>query len=238
MCDYNIDSTGDAILTLKKPNNVPPVLWESAAFAIREPSALWGSVAIAIPEPPGGGDSTGKSVKVTFLVSSRHLVLASPVFKAMLEGGWSEGNKKDGRFRIRAEDWDVEALTVVMNVLHSHYRQVPKRVTLKMLAKIGMIVDYYKLHEAFQPMARLWMEPLKNSMPDSSFGADATLWLSVSWVFEDETAFTSITKVAILWSPKGVEVPQGLPIPQVIIGKCLHSASFRFPTTPREWLTI
>lgn len=141
MCDHNIDPSGDAILTLENPNNVPAVLSEP--------------VAVETPAPPGGGDSTDnsmdKSATVTFLVSSRHLVLASPVFKAMLKGGWSEGNKKGGRFRIRAEDWDVEALTVVMNVLHSHYRQVSKTVTLKMLAKIGMIVDYYKVHEAFQP---------------------------------------------------------------------------------------
>jgi len=38
--------------------------------------------------------------------------------------------------------------TIVMSVLYSHYRLVPKKVSLEMLAKIAVIVDYYKIHEA------------------------------------------------------------------------------------------
>jgi hypothetical protein len=195
MCDYNINPFGDAILTLANPNNSPPALDES--------------VVAAKPQPPGEAPLVDKPVPVTFLVSSRHIISASPVFKAMLKGGWDEGEKKDGRFFISAEDWDVEALTVVMNVLHSHYRQVPKTVTLKMLAKIGIIADYYKLQEALQPMAMLWIGALKNTMPGTSFDADAVLWILVSWVFEDETAFKSITQGCYVTHQQGCGSSRG-----------------------------
>jgi hypothetical protein len=208
MCDRNIDPLGDTILTLANPNNSPPALVES--------------VVAAEPEPPDSSPLVDKPVPVlvTFLVSSYHLILASPVFKAMLNGGWHEGNKKDGRFRIRAEDWDVEALTIAMNILHSHYRRVPKTVTLKMLAKISVIVDYYKIQEAFQPMVLLWMPSLESRMPSFSFSPDDVLWILVSWVFEDEKAFTQTTKAAILWGKEDIVSPT-LPIPPVVIGKLL-----------------
>lgn len=211
MCVYNIDPLGDTILTLANPNNYPPALDEC--------------VVATEPEPPGEAPPVDKpvSVPVTFLVSSHHLVLASPVFKAMMNGGWNEGNMKEGRFRVRTEDWDVEALTIVMNVLHSHYRQVPKTVTLKMLAKISVIVDYYKIQEAFQPMVLLWMLPLESQVPSTSFSPDDVLWILISWVFEDEKVFTQTTKAAILWGREDIVGSNTLPIPPVVIGKLLSN---------------
>ncbi|KAK3370952.1 hypothetical protein B0T24DRAFT_531308, partial [Lasiosphaeria ovina] len=86
--------------------------------------------------------STISTKSTTFLVSSRHLILASPVFKVMLTGGWKEGEKNNGPLRGGAEDWDTEALMIVMNVLHNHYRQVLKKVSLEILAKIAVIINY------------------------------------------------------------------------------------------------
>ena len=159
--------------------------------------------------------STISTESATFLVSSRHLILASPVFKAMLTGGWKEGDKNNGPVRGGAEDWDTKALVIVMNVLHSHYRQVPKKVSLEMLAKIAVIVDYYKIHEALQIIASLWINALKKSLPDSP-GRDVILWILVSWVFGDAAIFRQVTKVAILRSKKDVTIPHELPIPAVI----------------------
>lgn len=161
---------------------------------------------------------------VTFLVSSRHLVLASPVLKAMLTGGWNEGDRNNGQLHICAEDWDAKALAVVMNVLHSHYRQVPKTVTLEMLAKIAVIVDYYKVHEALEIMASVWIKVLQESLPHL-LGRDVVLWILVSWVFGDVSIFKQVTKVAILRSRGDVEISQRLPIPPAVIGKLLEFAS-------------
>ena len=134
----------------------------------------------------------------------------------MLTGGWKEGDKDNGLVRRGcAEDWDTEALVIVMNVLHSHYRQVPKKVSLEMLAKIAVIVDYYKIHEALQIIASLWINALKMSLPDAP-GRVLILWILVSWVFADAAIFRKVTKVAILRSKKDTTIPHELPIPAVI----------------------
>lgn len=199
MCDYNIDPQGDVILTLTNPNAPIPFCKPNLWFGIAPSHA-----------------------SVTFLVSSRHLVLASPVFKAMLTGGWSEGDKKDGQYNIRAEGWDTEAFRTVMNVLHGRYRQVYYKDailnTLETLVRIGVIVDYYKIHEAFEPMAFLWTRTLKFMAPSVSFSPEDILWIMISWVFKDGETFRQTTKAAILWG-KGDIMAQGLPIPPPIIGR-------------------
>ncbi|KAK4196094.1 hypothetical protein QBC40DRAFT_342952 [Triangularia verruculosa] len=174
MCDYVMDPFGDVILTLSNPN-APFAIWDGSEDGPQTNSIL--------------------SESATFLVSSRHLILASPMFKAMLTGVWEEGDKNNGTAEVGAEDWDTEALVIVMNVLHSHYRQVPKKVSLEMLAKIAIIVDYYQIHEALQIIASLWINALKKSLPDSP-GRDVTLWILVSW---------------------DITIPHDLPIPLAVV---------------------
>ncbi|KAK4450583.1 hypothetical protein QBC34DRAFT_274939, partial [Podospora aff. communis PSN243] len=86
---------------------------------------------------------------------------------------------------VGAEDWDAEALVVAMNVLHSHCHQVPKTVSLEMLAKIAVIIDYYKIHETLQITASLWIKGLEKALPGSSPGV----------FFGDATIFRQVTKV-------------------------------------------
>ncbi|KAK3299445.1 uncharacterized protein B0H64DRAFT_100393 [Chaetomium fimeti] len=213
MYDHKVDPLGDVILSLRNPNNAPLILYDPLDDAAKPKTAKGDR------RRPRASSHHPVDKPVTFLVSSRHLILASPVFKAMLKGGWDEGNKKDGVFRIDAEDWDVMALTIVMDVLHSHYRQVPKWLTLKSLVKIAIIVDYYKLHEALQPMTLLWMKSIDPGLPIVSFRPDDVLRIFVSWVFGYATAFTEITKAAILWSEKDVEFPEGIPIPPAVVDR-------------------
>ena len=107
-----------------------------------------------------------------------------------------------------------------MNVLHSHCRQVPRTVSLEMLAKIAVIADYYKIHEALQIIVSLWIKTLKQALP-SSLGRDVILWILVSSVFGAATIFRKVTEVAILRSRKDIEIPRELPIPPAVIGKFL-----------------
>jgi hypothetical protein len=230
MYDYSMDPSGNVVFTLKNPN-APLAIWGGESDPIIEPAIPTNNEPFAEDEPPPAqGDKaslpddsrsiTPSDGPVTFLVSSRHLILASPVLKAMLTGGWNEGSTNNGQFQIRAEDWNVEALEVVMNVLHSQYRKVPKRVTLEMLAKIAVIVDYYKVHEAFQIVALTWLRPFSKWLPNL-LSPDIILLILVSWVFEHAIIFKHVTKIAILRSRKDVSVSQQLPIPSAVIGKLL-----------------
>ncbi|KAG6040608.1 hypothetical protein E4U41_007722 [Claviceps citrina] len=72
--DYiELDPGGDVMLVLQQPNeqSFPAIACEVESSSARSTASVPGSL--------------------RFKVSSKHLVLASPVFKAMLCGNWKEG---------------------------------------------------------------------------------------------------------------------------------------------------
>lgn len=65
-------------------------------------------------------------------VSAKHLILASPVFKKILAGGWKESITylQKGSVEVTAESWDIEALLILLRlILCQHYR-IPRKLTL------------------------------------------------------------------------------------------------------------
>ncbi|KAK3934812.1 hypothetical protein QBC46DRAFT_273059 [Diplogelasinospora grovesii] len=198
MYDHILDPLGDVILTLKNPN-APFATWHRPV-ATEERS-------VVIHEP------------ITFLVSSRHLILASPVLKAALTGGWNESiaRETDGPREISTEGWDVQAMIIIMNIVHHKWSQVPREVDLELLAKIAVVVDYYQTYEMGQFMGTLWVERLRTPLPDS-YGREIMLWLCISSVFRDAEVFRHATKVVIRQCPRDLETLE-LPIPSAVVGK-------------------
>jgi hypothetical protein len=136
-----------------------------------------------------------------YYVSSRHLTLASPPLENLLTGEkWKEGirNGSDGLYHVPAQDWDSEALHILLKVLHHHNRQVPRKVTLELLAKITVLIDYYGCGEALEPFTEGWVEHLKVASPiPSHFCRDLMLWMCVAWVLRLPHEFQRTTTVAI-----------------------------------------
>lgn len=117
--NFVMDPDGDTIITLKNPG---------APFAINP------SPAAADTAHGDLSSETDESTAPTFLVSSRHLILASPVFKKMLTGSsWSEAKKVHGQFKVDASEWDTQALSIVLNLAHRRHRRPPKTVTVTWL---------------------------------------------------------------------------------------------------------
>lgn len=225
MYDHKIDPSGDAVISLR-PSKAPFAVWNSRPAIKGED--FWGTPTkkrkkkqlLAPLEPQPAEPEAEASVR--FLVSSRHLILASPVFAAMLSisSGWSESQKDaDGLYQIGAEDWDETALSIVLNVLHGQHRKVPETVALEMLAKIAIIVDYYQVHEAVVLASRTWLSALKLVKLPTECDRDLCLWLTVASVFTDTKLFKSLTRVAILQSWEGMKFPAGLPIPSAVNGE-------------------
>ncbi|CCE30616.1 uncharacterized protein CPUR_04465 [Claviceps purpurea 20.1] len=114
---YDLDPQGDTILVLRRPNTNQPV-WEpkdevsklkqkndtrrrkffgldymSETEDAHEPTPEPIAPAIESSVPNDGGEAHGDNSErndVQFQLSSRHLALASPVFKTMLNGSWKE----------------------------------------------------------------------------------------------------------------------------------------------------
>jgi len=254
MYDHEIDPSGDVIISLR-PSKAPFAEWKSqpAIDNLAWTSENWGSIGkkdkkkgkraqkeeltpfVFEPEPKPEPEAS-----VRFLVSSRHLTLASPMIKAMLStsSGWSEAQKDgDGLYNIGAEDWDETAFSIVLNVLHCQYRKVPAIVALEMLAKIAAIVDYYQVHEAMVLVSRTWLAALKlvRELP-TELNRDLCLWLTVASVFTDTHVFKSLTRVAILQGWRGMEFPVGLPIPSGVISEYMYHGRVCPPFSP--WLTV
>ncbi len=152
-------------------------------------------------------------------VSSRHLILASPYFKAALNGPWREAasTSADCSHSIYADDWDPEAFLILMHIIHGRNRQVPRRVSLELLAKIAVLVDYYECHETVELFAEIWLQELKSRLPEQ-LDRDLIFCLCISWVFGDAELFKSVTSIAVRQSQEPLAT-LGLPIPERIVGK-------------------
>ncbi|WQF76291.1 hypothetical protein CDEST_01305 [Colletotrichum destructivum] len=167
-------------------------------------------------EPEEEPAESGKETEIKYLVSSRHLTLASTKFEAEFKGPWMEGSVKniDGYYPINASDWDPDALLILMRVFHGQTRSVPRQVGLEMLAKIAVLVDYYDSPEVVEVFASIWIGALKNKLP-TQYGRDMVLWLLISHVFQQDDVFSLMTKIAVIQSTEPVPTLE-LPIPSIV----------------------
>ncbi|KAK4136029.1 hypothetical protein BT67DRAFT_440163 [Trichocladium antarcticum] len=199
---------------IRKPAN-PPVIEAGLATVAEDAASVDGSkepgIDLPLPEPP----------VIRLRVSSRHLIVASCYFRTALSGRWKEtaSTAEDGSLCIEAHGWDPQALKILMLVIHGCNRQVPRLLSLELLAKIAVLVDYYKCAEAVEVFAELWLRALKGTgqAPITEVvNRDLVLWLFVSWIFGDDDVFTAVARTA-LWQTQEPLPTLGLPIPDTVI---------------------
>lgn len=183
------------------------------------------------PESPERGEHRRKKRKrnpagvaggcseVRFRLSSRHLILASSYFRAMLTGPWEENSSRSGSmYTTSASDWDKESFTILMNITHGHSERVPRSLTLELLAKIAVLVDYYKCHKIVKFYSDTWIEEIlgETGLP-RKYSRDLVLWLFISCVFAQHGIFHTLTLLA-LRQTRGPVRTLGLPFPDGLIG--------------------
>ncbi|KAK2045210.1 hypothetical protein LZ31DRAFT_464818 [Colletotrichum somersetense] len=217
---HAVDPEGDVVLVLRNPK-APFAVWECFDWGPeempRDPS----------PEPVGFGSvddsqtaqngQSDEEPEVKFLLSSRHLILASRYFSAKLNGTWKEATPHaiDRRYHLEASDWDPEALLILMNVIHGRTRSVPRHVDCEMLAKLAVLIDYYDCHEVIELFTSMWIDALKNQLP-SECSRDLVLWLLIAYVFHRDGIFANVTKTAVL-KGRGLMPTMDLPIPAIVV---------------------
>jgi hypothetical protein len=158
-------------------------------------------------------------------VSAKHLVLASPVFKEILKGGWKESLTylQKGSVEITADSWDIEALLILLHIIHGQYYQTPRKLTLETLAKVAVLADYYDCREALDILVTTWINALEETIP-KSYSRNLVLWLWVSWFFQLPAQFREATSTAMSWSNNWID-NLGLPIPDIVISKDTHAVN-------------
>ncbi|KAJ4859245.1 hypothetical protein T069G_07512 [Trichoderma breve] len=219
-----VDPDGDTLLILRNPD---------AAFAVLDFGALWPNL-LPTHIPPkmniteiqlGVSERSLRKQQnqiqqneeeLRLRLSSTHLTFASAYFKAMLTNNWRETRPEEGySFVVTAEEWDQKALLILMNIIHGQTTKIPRIMGIEMLAKMAVLVDYYKCHEAVEFYAKTWINNLIEPLP-TCYGRTFLLRLCISWVFSESEVFRELTRAA-LYQSRGPIHSLGLPIPGDVI---------------------
>ena len=159
-----------------------------------------------------------------FKLSSKHIMLASPVARKMYSPPWIEKLKRerDGLLPCPMDpSFDPDAFTIVMNVIHGRNRNVPRDVDLETLAKIAVITNFLQCYESMEVFSGIWIGALQSSLPDTC-GRELVLWIMISSIFYNRNIFSSTTRTAILRS--NGKIPDfDLPIHENIVRKFSES---------------
>lgn len=148
-------------------------------------------------------------------VSSKHMILASSVFKAMLQrNGFKEGCTlaSTGAVEVPLPDDRPEAFITILDIIHGRTRKVPRKIELDMLTKIAVLVDKYSFHEAVEMFSDMWVARLDPPWKKGRDGEKLDIfpdlietdilcsWLTISWVFGKADLFREATKYAQLYT--------------------------------------
>lgn len=191
----------------------------------------WYSETADVVEITAPSHADEPQVCAEMLVSSRHLILASPVFAAMLlKPNFAEGLELHSarQVNISLYDDDPRALEIVLEILHGHPKKVPRYLSLNRLTKVAIILDKYQILEATDLFVDVWT--VSTSVYSWSHEMEKIPYLlsmlCVAWVFKKQDLFTNVTKEAQRLITRRANEYAGfedLPIPGSVIGKNVHS---------------
>ncbi|KAL7818375.1 hypothetical protein V8C26DRAFT_397482 [Trichoderma gracile] len=107
-----------------------------------------------------------------YLVSSRVLSLASPVFSKLFGPNFKEGQatRRGDCPCISLEEDNPEAMGLILRVLHYKYAQVSLPMKPAALATLAVHCDKYGCNEALMPWAAHWCSKLKDVAAPEDLG--------------------------------------------------------------------
>ncbi|KAK1997106.1 hypothetical protein LX36DRAFT_701186 [Colletotrichum falcatum] len=104
-----------------------------SALAASPTTNAWGNLAAIQDEAPESGPAA------RFLLSLKHLVLASPYFKTTMGGIWLKTRGKSSPERTTPlRGFDVDATLILMQVIHGRLHETPAAVTLELFTKVAV----------------------------------------------------------------------------------------------------
>ncbi|KAJ5124567.1 uncharacterized protein N7515_008392 [Penicillium bovifimosum] len=185
------------------------------------PVATNGDIIVYTPDTPliNSKKSAEQGNHARFLVSSRHLALASPYFKAMLRDCWAEGSalSEKGYTEIPVKECKPDILLIVLNIIHGRSQQVPKKLSLQQLTNIAVITDFFQCNEAIVMAAKTWKAAIEKRSPlfPSSVSPAIKIksWILISSVFGFHDTHKLVTKIA-MQEGTGPLMTDALPIPK------------------------
>ncbi|KAI8204616.1 hypothetical protein K4K52_004757 [Colletotrichum sp. SAR 10_76] len=120
----------------------------------------------------------------TFLVCSKALARASPVFDKMLFGPFAESrpstesSKQDSAWIVHLPGDEPAHFEVVLNILHCNFKKVAQRLSIPLLSGLAAFADKYDCIEIFRPWVNEWIPDLE---PEGVY--EEKLTLHIAWHF-------------------------------------------------------
>lgn len=235
---HEIAPKGDTILVVNNPN-APFAPWPKTSDRSSEES---------------GEPKCNPEVRIR--VSSAHLKLASPYFDRALSGDWKEATvlRETGSAEIETSDWGVEALLLLLRIFHCQLSDLPKTITLELLANLCTLIDYYECHSILDFVSERWYQSqyvvtslgntnlvhlMSNGTSEITLiqieelidQRQMMLFLWVTWVFNKPNAFLACSSFLIS-TIDGPLTSLGLPLPSTITGKQSHGTYLTFEAQP------
>ncbi|TGO07703.1 hypothetical protein BTUL_0252g00040 [Botrytis tulipae] len=142
----------------------------------------------------------GQVNKIKILCSSKHLGLASAVFKAMLRPNvYNEGTTLShvGNVEIPLPEDDTEIMTILVLLIHgSHdHSDFHPLTTIDCLGQAAILVDKYQMHEATYFITAQWARLYFHASPIISHRlSDLTFLFCITWVFNLADEFQEVTR--------------------------------------------
>ena len=164
-------------------------------------------------------DENGLCQDVRIRVSSKHLTLASPVFRAMLKVKYKEGLDlcSQGHVELPLPDDNPAAFLIILRLIHGQIRKVPRKIDFWMLTELAILVDKYELSETVEMLLDFWLQDLESTIP-LTLNKYLLPWICISWVFKKSEIFNNLTQIAQMES-KGLLEANQLPIPEYVLSK-------------------
>ncbi|KAL8405018.1 hypothetical protein RB594_009776 [Gaeumannomyces avenae] len=132
-----------------------------------------------------------------FIVCSRALSRASPVFSTMLNGPWTEKQPVSGDWVVELPDDDPTSLRRVLTIIHGRFREVPDTIPLEDLHRLCICVDKYDITEYLRPWAKAWCLSMESKMDSSIENSARIAW--VAWVLGNRDLLERSIR-PLLWS--------------------------------------
>ncbi|EAW13691.1 uncharacterized protein ACLA_044110 [Aspergillus clavatus NRRL 1] len=131
---HELDPDGNVILVFTIAERAPDAEHEhTKTGASTSPSGDSSTPRNTYESPAPGSanepqDTESKNEPRRVRLSSKHRTLVSPVFRRMFNGPWKEAQNlaAGGCAQVQMYCWDAVAILILMNIIHSRSRQVPR----------------------------------------------------------------------------------------------------------------
>ncbi|KAG0649945.1 hypothetical protein D0Z07_3555 [Hyphodiscus hymeniophilus] len=159
------------------------------------------------------------SHEVLCVVSSRHIMLASKYFESLLSGDSDEATMLRSKKHVSiALSADLDAMVILLNIVHGVSRKVPRQVNLETLRKVATLVSALGMIDAVQFFSDTWIDEFQRKGLPTAYNEKVIALLFVFWVFDRPAEFRNMTKIAQRECDENLdEHVQDIPIPCSII---------------------